>query len=205
MACHESANIIYYPSQHPVQQRYTLPLPPHINNIAQNQQGILLQPDLNIVATALTNLQTQLPRIANIGPIQQAHQLQPVLNLTRRVLARSQVLDRRSQQILRQNRRIRTHIRQFRNTGRQALQRLSTLEFRAQNAEIRARNTTARVQPLLNIQIEAPIQICPRTAGGITSLTRARADQILQALGIAVGATASLAQRREAVRLALLR
>jgi len=140
-------------------------------------------PNFDIIADAYTALAAQVPRLNNIAPIQQGQLLQQVLDQNTQILAEVQE--------------IRAEIQDIRT-------RVSSLEIRAQNTEIRARNTRSRLHPLRDVHTGNVIPDCPGTATAINRLTAASAARILQALQIPVDPAASLAKKREAVRLAFL-
>jgi hypothetical protein len=162
------------------------------------------QPNFNTVASALTDLQTEIPLIANIGPVQLGQQLAAInhqLGTISRHLHRIRIEQRR---IRVGQRRIRIQQRDLIVQGQNILHRVSSLETRARNTEIRTRNNPSVIQPLLNVRTGAIIPNCPRTTEEILTLSTVRADAIILALQIQLNQGATLARKRAAIQLALL-
>jgi hypothetical protein len=113
---------------------------------------------------------------------------------------------RQSRKLRRQLRRTDRQLRTATTQNENVLQRLSTLEFRANNADIRAGNSRLFIQPLIDVRTGAIIPNCPTTSEEVMELSMEEADRILLALQTPVtqGATGTFADKLEAVRLALL-
>jgi hypothetical protein len=157
----------------------------------------LVATSLGSVATAATQLQTELPRIANANPIHLGQQTQQLINQNGQL---SEKIDR----VIRQNRRNRRQIRQIGVQIGEVIRRLSSVEIRLRNIEIRAQNTRISIRPLLGFRTGNEIPGCPTASEEISGLSTARADRILEALEIEVDKAATLPIKRELVRLALL-
>lgn len=104
--------------------------------------------------------------------------------------------------------------RQFRRIDRwlpttineEVLRRLSALEFRANNSDIRAGNSRHLIQPLTDLRTGDIIPNCPTTIKEVMELSTEEADRILLALRtpLSRGVIGTLSEKQEAVRLALL-
>ena len=132
-------------------------------------------------------LVAEIPRLNNIEPIQAGQQIQQTLAQIQQTLTQMQQA-----------------LTQIQQTQQQTLDRLSTLEFRTYNIEIRAKNTRHQIHPLRDIRTGELIPNCPASSTEINRLPSAIASAILHALQIPINAAATVAQKRVAVRLALL-
>jgi hypothetical protein len=166
--------------------------------MAQNDQ-----PDFGNIADAFNTLRIEVPRLNNLVANQHGELLQQILAQTQQILTQNQQnfaqIDQRFSQIDQR-------FAQITDQNQQVLSRLTALEIRYQNNEIRALNRVNqdRLQPLLDVQTGVIIPDCPNTVSAINNLSADVANQIVLALGIPVRPTATLEETRAAVRQALL-